>query len=303
LHAAIRRYGNNTLLYVRYQDTAHPNGTVELVRPGLMIGYIDHFEVDDAGERIESAIPSWAEICKKAHRLWRQKKVSAASAKPLAVHDLMLNFESLGGFATGCEFGIAQRECGAEPLGLLRWSNMPPHNLIEALEQGFPGVGLPENTELNAAPVGPADEWHTRDKRFHMGMRAFVRADEVPYEAMLRKVCTRLQFLTRKLIEDLLAGRKIFVYRLTQRDLTDSELKRLHTAMRRYGPNTLLYVRYADADHRGGTVEAVKPGLMIGYMEKFIMSRSGELTGSVTPAWVALCKEAWRLWCELRGDD
>jgi tetratricopeptide (TPR) repeat protein len=305
LHAAMRRYGDNMLLYVRYQDESHPNGTVQLVRPGLMIGYIDRFEVSQSGEQGKSAIPSWMIICKEAYRLWQASKaapaIASATQEPQTLRDLMLNFESLGGHATGCEFGIVQRECGAEPLGLLRWSNMPPQNLIAALEQGFPGVGLPEHTMLSAAPIGGVPEWHTRDTRFEIGMRAFVRADEVPYDTMLRLVCRRLQFLARKLIDDLSEARKIFVYRLTARDLSDEEIDRLHAAIRRYGPNSLLYARYANERHPNGTVEIAKPGLMIGYMDHFIMSRSGELIGRATPAWVTLCKRAWQLWRQSEG--
>lgn len=37
---------------------------------------------------------------------------------------LMLQFESLGGSGHGCEFGLAQRHYGAEPLDLLRWSDL-----------------------------------------------------------------------------------------------------------------------------------------------------------------------------------
>ena len=58
---------------------------------------------------------------------------------------LILNFESLGGTKLGCEFGLFQREYGAEPLGLLRWTDITPEALARALSDKFEGVGDPEN--------------------------------------------------------------------------------------------------------------------------------------------------------------
>jgi tetratricopeptide (TPR) repeat protein len=65
--------------------------------------------------------------------------------------DILMCFESLGGTHQGCEFGNVQRHYGAEPLGLLRWAEMTPDNLMAALECGFEGVGDPENTHSGAA--------------------------------------------------------------------------------------------------------------------------------------------------------
>ena len=59
------------LLYVRYEDPDHPNGTVELAAPGLMIGYMDRFKITVDGQL--SASPpsaSWLAVCKSAHALW-----------------------------------------------------------------------------------------------------------------------------------------------------------------------------------------------------------------------------------------
>ena len=89
---------------------------------------------------------------------------------------------------------------------------------------------------------------------------------------MLAQVCRRLKFLSQKLIADLKSGEKIFVYKITARSLTRTELAGLRAAMARYGDNTLLYVSYADPDHPDGSVELVEPGLIIGYIDRFAMS-------------------------------
>ena len=78
-------------------------------------------------------------------------------------------------------------------------------------------------------------------------MHTFVQANEIAQETMLEQSCRRLQFLRGKLLEDLRAADKVFVYKMTMRNLTPWEITRLHTMLRRYGPTTLLYVRYEDA--------------------------------------------------------
>ena len=226
-----------------------------------------------------------------------------AGAVDRQVHDLVMQFESLGGRMLGCEFGIFQRDCGAEPLGLLRWADMPYEGIIAVLESRFEGVGTKENTELFVSAIsGGVGEYCTRDRRGYMFMRAFINEDEVPFDRMYASACRRLQFLSRKLIEDLEEGNKIFVFRLTDRHLADDELDRLHTAMRSYGDNTLLYVRYADAEHPNGLVELAAPGLIIGYIDRFKMSRTGELSAAPpTASWLRICQNAWELWSSLRG--
>src|SRR5205823_6115235 len=116
-----------------------------------------------------------------------------------------------------------QRAHGAEPLGLLRWTDMEPDGLIAALEAEFEGVGLSENTEL-ITPPDIAGEYGTRDLRFGMRMHTFISKREVPADKMYTQACRRLQFLRDKLLADLKAGEKIFVYKITARNLSDEEL-------------------------------------------------------------------------------
>jgi len=218
-----------------------------------------------------------------------------------AVRELVMRFESLGGRGLGCEFGMVQREFGAEPLGLLRWADMPYEGTVFALETRFAGVGLPENTEVSVNRENARPEYITRDRRGFMFMRAFVYEDEAPIERMRKQALRRLVFLRDKLIADLEAGGKIFVWRCTERTLTEAELARLHRAVRGYGDNMLLYVRLADASHPNGTVELAAPGLMIGYIDRFKLSPEGVLASAPASAsWLALCRAADALWSAAR---
>ncbi|HXQ53712.1 MAG TPA: tetratricopeptide repeat protein [Stellaceae bacterium] len=213
------------------------------------------------------------------------------------LRDMLMRFESLGGRGLGCEFGIFQREFAAEPLGLLRWADMPYEGIVAVLESRFAGVGLPENTELFINRENSRPEYTTRDRRGFMYQRCFIYEDEIAFERMWKQSLRRLVFLKDKLIADLEAGAKLFVWRQTERNLTESELDRLHRAVRSYGDAMLLYVRYEEEDHPNGTVELAKPGLMVGYIDRFKISPTGQLSARPpTASWLALCRKADALW-------
>ena len=215
-----------------------------------------------------------------------------------AMHQVVMQFESLGGDSErgGCEFGLFQREYGAEPLGLLRWSTMRHFEIIPALEAEFEGVGLPENTELVLGPPADNPEYFTTDKRFGMRMHTFVRSAEVPFDTMYKQVCRRLQYLKGKLLDDLRAVEKIFVYSSYPQDLDDEQIDRLFLAIRRYGDTTLLYVRSADDALPEGTVTERAPGLLIGHIDSPIKLGRASVGAQPWPAWAKICPQALGLW-------
>jgi len=210
-----------------------------------------------------------------------------------SISDLLMKFESLGAPVWGCEFGFVQRKFGAEPISLLRWASINTHRLIEALETRFEGVGSPEQTNLNV-PVDTQMDYHTRDTRYWIELHTFVYRGDVSEERLLQQSLPRIRYLRRKLLEDLESVNKIFLFR-PGTAVPAEQLDRLHAAMRSYGDNTLFYVICGDPNHHPGTVEIVKPGLMVGYLSRLSWSPQ---TGVGTPdfsGWVRLCAEAHRL--------
>jgi hypothetical protein len=180
---------------------------------------------------------------------------------------------------------------------LLRWAGMPHDGLVFVLENRFKGVGDPEHTKLFINREISRPEYATVDRRGFMYMRAFIYEDQITYDRMWQQALRRLRYLKEKLIADLEEGSKIFVYRRTDRNLTDAELRQLHSAMRRYGDNTLLYVRFQDDAHPNGTVEWGAPGLLIGYIDRFKISPTGQLAANPPSAsWMAVCKNAYAKW-------
>ncbi len=222
--------------------------------------------------------------------------LAAADTPGVAGNDLaaiFANFESLGGLGQGCEFGLVQRLSGIEPLGLLRWARLQPEDLEAALEAAFEGVGTPEQTELTFYETKDNDpEYSVRDRRFGMDMHTFTRKSDIAFDKMFKSSCRRLAFLKDKLLDDFATGEKIFVYKIFDRNLDRDHVSRIHRLMQRYGCVTLLYVRYSDETHPGGTVEWWGERLLVGYIQRFSMTMDGQARTPLMAEWVSICSGA-----------
>jgi tetratricopeptide (TPR) repeat protein len=203
---------------------------------------------------------------------------------------LFARFESLGATSVGCEFGIVQRQFGAEPIGLLRWGNMRVDGLVRALQARFDGLGDPEHTRMKTQPVATNDlEYFVYDDRYTYWAHTFIKADEAPEDRVYQQTLRRLRFLRTKLIEDLEQAEKIFVFKLHDYDGT-APLDRLFDALRSYGPATLICVALADETHPGGSVEMLRPGLFLGRVSMFGNAGLTAARGIDLPAWRSICE-------------
>jgi hypothetical protein len=107
-----------------------------------------------------------------------------------------------------------------------------------------------------------------------------------------QRVTARLRFLARKLVRDLCMARKIFVYR-DPLPAAASNGAALCATLRRYGPNTLLWVSPAQPSHPPGLVEWVGDGLMQGYIDRL---RKGHDDPISYELWLRICRNARNLW-------
>jgi hypothetical protein len=181
------------------------------------------------------------------------------NVEDLQLRDMMMRFEGLG---NNCEFGIVQRQAGAEPMGLMRWSNTGPGRLTKMLLTRCAGVGSPEFLRLHLNPDG---EYGLADTRY-FGMHTFIYAGEQEEGKLLVSLQRRLKFLSEKLIADLETGEKTFVYKQHTKPITEDEMQSLVAAMRTYGNARLFCVQKPLTPAQDGKVEYRGNGLFVGYM-------------------------------------
>jgi hypothetical protein len=211
-------------------------------------------------------------------------QVQAEPSEPISPAELMLGFESLG---ENCEFGLVQRRCEAEPLGLLRFSSAPLPKLMKALREGFIGLGEADNVRVELSSNGR--EYMVADQKFGFYSHAWVLAGGKTPEEVHERETKRLPFLRRKLIEDFAEGEKIFVYHSLD-PMTEFDAQTLAKAVHAYGPTTLLWVTLANDDHPPGSAIWIEPGLLRGYMDRFA---PGENAHDLSlECWVQLCRAA-----------
>lgn len=220
-------------------------------------------------------------------RLYRMlPRPAPAPHPPLPPDQMILRFESLG---DNCEFGLVQRQYGAEPLGLLRFSYIELGQLLRGLRCGFAGLGDPDTTEISAS--GPDREIVVRETAYGMTYHTYQYETQIDLETVHRQQVPRLNFLRRKLLEDIGNGEKIFVLKRVP-PLRPEEVLPLYAALNELGRNWLLWMLPADATHAPGTVEVLLPGLLRGYIDRFAPNDNAHDLSFA--AWNAVCEAAWR---------
>jgi hypothetical protein len=200
---------------------------------------------------------------------------------------LFAGFESLG---SGCEFGLLQRRFGIEPIGLLRWANITPRGLIDAMERRFEGIGEAATTQLKVM----GENYVLMDSVYELGMQTFIYAGTEAAETLLPKLCSRQRYLARALMDDMEDGLRILVYKMTEK-MSGDDIRRLWRAVRAYGDNALLLVQLADAEHPAGSLTKIEDGLMVGALAHY--SNHDIAVGD----WTKVCAAARDAWEAVRA--
>jgi hypothetical protein len=220
----------------------------------------------------------------------------------LSPPDLANSFESLG---TNCEFGLFQRRCEAEPLGLLRFAGLSYLDLVNGIAAGF--AGIDEVANMTCYPDGPDGEWIVRTRSFGLEYHTNLSSADATAEAVLAAQRPILSFRRQKFLDLLSTGGKLFVVMRPQ-DMTEAQALPLISALRAYGPNALLFVSQ-QTGHPPGTVEALATDLFHGSMDGISKGRGPEETtenrtwlgDAAMTAWLSVCTNAYRLWREHGG--
>lgn len=203
----------------------------------------------------------------------------------LPLSDVISRFENLG---DDCEFGLVQRYFGLEPLGLFRFNWISMDKLLPGLDSGF--AGLDDIGNIHARP-DIAGEFIIHDDRYGFAYHSGRYVGQISPEELLRGEVTRLRFLRSKFFDDLHAAEKILIRKGSDsRDL--GQVLPLYQRLRRFGPNTLLWVVATDMCDLVGRVERLDQGLLRGYVRRFApYTFAGEFAAD---DWGRLCKAAWQ---------
>ena len=208
---------------------------------------------------------------------------------------LMMSFQALGGTGMGCEFGLVQRHHGAEPLGLLRWVSIALGPLIEGLKTGFEGLGTEDDLVIEKVWNSSDYEYVLGSRRYPLRIHTFLYAKDIKQDRLRAQMVRRMAFLRRNFLEDLKAGRHIFV-RKQQKPLPSiTELVALRDAVQSHGPSSVLLVLKESPRHPSGTVEVKLPGLMIGYVDRFRDFDDGSVGSLSAEEWLKICFRAYQL--------
>ena len=213
----------------------------------------------------------------------------------LSLAELAMQFESIG---DNCEFGLVQRKCDAEPLGLLRFSGAFSDGIVAGIENDFAGLGEPETIEPRLEDAKGRREYMIHERTYGLTYHSFVYEDERTPDVLRKQEAARLTFLRRKFLDDLEEGEKIFVFKRNV-PVPEAELLPLFMALNRKRANSLLWVVPAEPGRPCGTVEVAMPGLLKGHIDRFAPNDNAH--DFSFEAWIRLCANALLLNRLMRG--
>lgn len=214
-----------------------------------------------------------------------------ATEAALSDRELVLQFESIG---DNCELGLLQRQAGAEPLGLLRFSGTPLRNLLRGLRARFEGITDPRSIRIHEEN----GEYMVKLTMYDFYYHAHVKTGDMTPVQIHQQQCRTIGFLVKKLIDDLENPSKILVFRQNE-PLLAADLVDLRVALANYGPNILLWVQEARPGHAPGSVDVVDDGLMVGYVRR--LAARDAVPDLDLDSWLVVLRKAYEL--SLMGSD
>ncbi|TNC13295.1 hypothetical protein FF100_10780 [Methylobacterium terricola] len=212
-----------------------------------------------------------------------------AAPAGLTAASLLGAFESLG---DNCEFGIAQRYAGVDPLGLFRLSSAPIADLTHAVETRFAHYGAPGDIEVR---VGAGGYLFCHSRAYAFAYHTGDTAPRVRPADILDREIRRVAYLKERLLADLAEGDKILVRKGPPGE-TEAAVRRLLAGLRAIGPVTLLRVCAAETVVPGqghGAVSWRGEGLMQGVLPHFAPYAAA--TDADLEGWLAVCGRAYAL--------
>ena len=191
---------------------------------------------------------------------------------------LVTAFESLG---HSCDFGLFQRESGAEPLGLLRFSGISTPDLVKALVDRFARLGSIESVTASVSTA-----WHGEymavDHSYGLVSHTFLSEHQAAPEQVIARELWRLSFLKRLFLEVMDGGLKVFVLRRPDY-VHEAEAAAVAAALRLHGDNLLLWA-VQDEGSPSGSVDIIAPYLLRGHLDVPLEKGSSSIQ-----SWLSVC--------------
>jgi hypothetical protein len=202
----------------------------------------------------------------------------------LPARDMLLNFESLG---HTCDFGLFQRQFGADPIGLLRFGGISSPNLIRGLLDRFNKLAESDSIRAIVAPEW-GGEYMMTDGAYGMVWHSFLRPGQASPEQLVARDAMRLPFLRRLFLETLDEGEKIFVLRRADQTYL-SEAEAVAAVLRLTSDCKLLWA-VQEQGGEPGSVDILSPYLMRGHLDV-----KGVRGSASSEAWLSICANAYLL--------
>jgi tetratricopeptide (TPR) repeat protein len=204
---------------------------------------------------------------------------------------MLLRFESLG---EDCEFGKLQRRFGCEPRGLFRFAGVSSGALLTTLETECRSIGDPKNTSVYVRTRGReyiAVDTHLK-MLWHTGLFQYA-ADR---QRVLEGEHRRLGSLRRKLVGDLAAGEKIFVY-VSHTPLDVKYCESLAGAVQRYSSKAVVLCVGPAASREGPRVSWGGEGLLVAERSAMLLLWRWPDDEAAPPyqQWLHICAKATEL--------
>ena len=216
-----------------------------------------------------------------------------ASSQEVAIEQAEIagSFESIG---ANCEFGVFQRFCGIEPLGLFRYSATTMASLDRLLTTNLSGFLGPDDLTIT---IQPQDREYITMSKGYADFNAHTLIDEhdMSLEVVTAQQLRKFGYLVEKFRRDLEEGAKIYL-RVGEERIEDIEM--LQARLAAHGDNTLLWVNASGDPARRGVVERIGPRILHGTIAHYATFEGGprlDLQG-----WMMVCRRAIAL---ARGID
>lgn len=216
-------------------------------------------------------------------RLLRPEQID--TDRTLRAKQVVERFQSLG---QNCEFGLVQRQCGAEPLGLLRFSSIRLERLLHGIRTRFQGIGDLEDIHVQCE--GPGKEYAGHQQRYEIDYHTFRNEGRIDLDDFRRREAQRLRYLADSLMMEIDNADKVFVVQRSEFPLPPSEVLPLFAALLALNKsNALLYVTECGTEfgHLRNRVDEVAPGLYRARISKLAPGDDARLFDY--PAWLKIC--------------